>query len=70
VREEFCLGRLHHSADEQYPRPDRLRRASSRMGAFQAAKALLIEAEAREAQRKWLRNAIISIRVQADPDRP
>jgi hypothetical protein len=47
-----------------------LRRAPSRMGAFQAARALLVEAEAREAQRKWLHNEIISIRVQTDPDRP
>jgi hypothetical protein len=47
-----------------------LRRAPSRMAAFQAARALLVEAEAREAQRKWMHNEIISIRVQADPDRP
>jgi hypothetical protein len=47
-----------------------LRRAPSRMAALQAARALLIEAEAREAQRKWLHSEVISIRVQTDPDRP
>jgi hypothetical protein len=46
------------------------RRAPSRMGALKAARALLVEAEAREAQRKWLHSEVISIRVQADPDRP
>jgi hypothetical protein len=40
------------------------------MGALKAARALIVEAKAREAQRKWLHNEVISIRVQADPDRP
>jgi hypothetical protein len=46
-----------------------MRRAPSRMAAFQAARALLVEAEAREAQRKWLHNETVSITVAADPDR-
>jgi hypothetical protein len=47
-----------------------LRRAPSRMGALKAARALLVEAEAREAQRKWLHSEVISIKIEADQERP
>jgi hypothetical protein len=36
--------------------------------AFEAARDLAIECLAREAERQWLHNETVSIRVEADPD--
>jgi hypothetical protein len=34
------------------------------------AQELALEALVREAERKWLHNEVVSIKVEADPDRP
>jgi hypothetical protein len=47
-----------------------LRRVPTRAAAFEAARDLAIEALAREAEQRWLNNEVVSIRVEADPDRP
>jgi hypothetical protein len=43
-----------------------LRRASTRAKAFEAARDLAIEALAREAERAWMHNEVINIRVEQD----
>jgi hypothetical protein len=45
-----------------------LRRAPTRAAAFKAAQELAAECLAREAERGWLHNEVVSIRVEADPD--
>jgi hypothetical protein len=47
-----------------------LRRAASRADTFRAAQQLAVEFLGREAERAWLHNEVVSIRVTADPDRP
>ncbi len=43
-----------------------LRRSPTRAAAFEAARDLAIEALAREAERTWLNNEVVSIRVEQD----
>jgi hypothetical protein len=43
-----------------------LRRAPTRAKAFEAVLDLATEALAREAERKWLHNEVVSIRVEQD----
>jgi hypothetical protein len=46
------------------------RSAPTRAAAFRAARDLITECMAREAERGWLRHEVVSIRVEADPDEP
>jgi hypothetical protein len=45
-----------------------LRRSPTRAAAFEAARDLAIEALAREAEKRWLRSEVVSIRIGVDPD--
>jgi hypothetical protein len=47
-----------------------MRRASTRAKAFEAARELAGECLAREVEKRWLHNEIVSIRVEANPDQP
>jgi hypothetical protein len=46
------------------------RQVPTRVAAFRAARDLITECMAREAQHGWLHNEVVSIRVEADPDQP
>jgi hypothetical protein len=46
------------------------RQAPTRVAAFRAARDLIADCMAREAERGWLHNEVVSIRVEADPDQP
>jgi hypothetical protein len=46
------------------------RQVPTRAAGFRAARDLIIECMAREAERKWLHGETVSIRVEADPDQP
>jgi hypothetical protein len=47
-----------------------MRRAGSRGEAFRLARDLLVQAEAREAEKHWPHCEHVMIRIEADPERP
>jgi len=47
-----------------------LRRSPTRAAAFKAVQELATECLTREAEKRWLYNEVVSIRVEADPDQP
>ncbi len=46
------------------------RQVPTRATAFRAARDLIIECMAREAEHGWMHSEVVSIRVEVDPDHP